>query len=283
MKTTVFVADLHLDVKQPEVFALWQKLLRECTAACVQGKTQTCSLAQNPAQVPAQASVQTPIQDIEVIYILGDFFALWVGDDDLSPFNLEVIASIKSIVQAGIKVYLMPGNRDFMLGEKFVRISGCNLLMDPTIINLYGVPTLLTHGDILCTKDKTMSVFRFITRGKWCRELFLALPLKWRQKIGALVRDISSRKRRGEEVAKKNLAVDETMVQSLLRRYGAQQMVHGHIHAAGIFPAGGDISAAGSIGAANQYARRIVVNEWLKTKGSVLFYYADGNYELKSY
>lgn len=247
MKCTIFIADLHLSAQQPEIFALWQHFLQELL----------------------------PQYQPDELYILGDFFSVWAGDDDLSAFNLQIIAMLKSVVDRGIVVYLLPGNRDFILGERFAKMSGCILLSDPVNIDLYGKPTVLTHGDILCTKDKAMNIFRFITRGNWFKKMFLLLPLLWRIKIAGLVHEISQNTRKGKGKPKNILEVDDQAVRKLLLKHQAWQIIHGHVHRADIL----------SIPLTNEKkdAKRFVLDEWIDKRGNMLLYYEDGYCELKNF
>jgi len=277
-KCTVFIADLHLKKENQGVFALWQRFLRE----------------------------QVKSNNIEAIYLLGDFFALWAGDDDVSPFTLKVAAVIRNITQQGIKVYLLPGNRDFMLGKQFATLSNCTLIADPTPIDLYHIPTVLTHGDILCTDDVAMNIFRAITRFKLSKKLFLLLPLEIRRKIAEWIHAISnhSRKNTGKDdsIKKQNAhKVTERTVRKLLHKYHAQQLIHGHMHYAGVFPVApittntiANTAAITSVIAeadatANNHhklqqpMRRFMLGEWTKYQGSVLFYYENGEFELKDF
>lgn len=286
MQTTVFISDLHLDINRPAILVLLKKFLDDLVVTAD---------AVGVADVRSDRDYYST-HSIESIYILGDFFALWVGDDDLTSFNMQVIALLKELVEKhGVRIYLLPGNRDFLLDAKFAHLSCCTLLRDPTVINLYGTPTLLTHGDVLCTQDKLMRVFRAVTHCRWCRKMFLSLPLNWRRKIAAYVRDLSAKKRRGnQDAAKKNLMIDDAMVRRLLRQYQARQMIHGHIHCRGAFclaPKGVVTTLDTVPGYMHNFVpnidapnmRRIVLDEWTDICGSVLFYYADGSCELKQY
>jgi len=248
MKCTAFISDLHLSANHVENFAGWQDFLQK----------------------------QLPKYQVEKLYILGDFFASWCGDDDSSAFNLQVIDTLKAVVDRGIIVYLLPGNRDFMLGEKFAKMSGCRLISDPTKIDLYGMSTVLTHGDILCTKDKVMNVFRFITRSNWCKKTFLFLPLSWRRKIAELVYNISQQARKGEGKPAEILAVDEMAVQKLLLQYQAMRIIHGHVHHAEILTGLYHSSVYGIC-----EVKRCVLGEWIAGIGSVLLCYDNGKCKLK--
>lgn len=249
MRTTIFISDLHLSVERAKIVALWHKFAR--------------SITQNGAN------------NIDALYILGDFFTLWVGDDDLSSFNLAISRTLQEIAHCGTKIYFLPGNRDFMLGEDFAQRSGCVLLREPAKIDIYGVPTLLLHGDILCTKDRVMRVFRWITRSNWCKKLFLSFPLTWRQWIAQRVRSISARRQRSDanNEPAKILEIDGKIMLELLQQYGAQQVIHGHVHRAGVY------TVQNGKDNAKKEQRRVVLDEWTEEGGNVLFCYEDGRCE----
>ena len=134
MPATLFISDLHLDPDRPEITGLFLDFL---------GKQ-------------ARGS--------DALYILGDLFEAWIGDDDDSPMNRRVSEAIHSLVEHGTPVFLMHGNRDFLVGGTFEQNSGCSLIDDPTRIDLYGTPTLLMHGDTLCTDDREYMAFREMVR-----------------------------------------------------------------------------------------------------------------------
>ena len=100
------------------------------------------------------------VDEAEALYILGDFFEVWIGDDNLTPFNQSILRALKKATDQGLPIYVMQGNRDFLLGKKFMRMTGCQLLPDEYVITLFGVPTLLMHGDTLCTDDIAYLKFR---------------------------------------------------------------------------------------------------------------------------
>ena len=161
MPDTLFISDLHLDPERPAVTELFLELL------------------------------DTRARGADAIYILGDLFEAWVGDDDTGPMNLAVCEGLKKCAAAGTPVFIMHGNRDFLLGARFATASGCTLLGDPTLIDLYGTPTLLMHGDLLCTDDTEYMAFRRMVRdSEWQRQL-LSRPLQERQQMAREMRDRS--------------------------------------------------------------------------------------------
>ncbi len=164
----------------------------------------------------------------EALYILGDLFEYWAGDDDLGDaFNAGVIEALRGCA-AAVPVSVMHGNRDFLLGERFAAAAGVRIIPDPTMIDLYGTPTLLAHGDTACTDDLAYQRFRAEVRTPGWIEAFLALPLAARKaRIDAL---------RSESKAEKQLKTDAIMdvntgaIETLLREHGYPRLIHGHTH-----------------------------------------------------
>jgi len=167
-------------------------------------------------------------RDAEALYILGDLFEYWAGDDDLAdPFNAGVIEALRGCA-AGTPVSVMHGNRDFLLGERFAAAAGARIIPDPTMIDLYGTPTLLAHGDTACTDDHAYQRFRAEVRTPGWIEAFLAMPLAARKaRIEAL---------RSESKAEKQLKTDAIMdvnsgaIEALLRAHAYPRLIHGHTH-----------------------------------------------------
>ncbi len=194
----------------------------------------------------------------EALYILGDLFDAWIGDDDETPPAPEVIAGLRALVDGGTRVYFMPGNRDFLIGRRFARQSGCRLLRDPTLVTLYGEPTLLMHGDLLCTDDVPYQRFRRRVRNPLVRWLFLRQPLASRRAIAEDYR------RRGQEaVAEKTEAIMDVNAETLRRfmtKQGARRLIHGHTHR----PADHLLEVDG------REARRLVLAEWHEDRGELL-------------
>ncbi len=162
------------------------------------------------------------------LYILGDLFDAWIGDDDDSPPSPAVCAALRGLTQAGTACNVMHGNRDFLLGRRFVRDTGCTLLKDPTLIDLGGSPTLLMHGDLLCTDDVAYQRFRRRIRNPLIQNLFLWKSLASRRAIAA-----DYRRKSGAATAAKTetiMDVNADTVARYLTRYGARNLVHGHTH-----------------------------------------------------
>jgi UDP-2,3-diacylglucosamine hydrolase len=154
----LFISDLHLEESSPKQTQLFLSFLKSAT------------------------------REANSLYILGDFFEVWIGDDDLSPFHKTIIDALKQATSQGLTIYFMHGNRDFLLGKKFFKMTGCHLLPDETVIDLFGQPTLLMHGDTLCTLDVNYLKFRKKVRKWWVQKLFLMKSLKKRQGIAAKMR-----------------------------------------------------------------------------------------------
>lgn len=163
------------------------------------------------------------------LYILGDLFDYWIGDDDIAdPLNARIAAALADLAASGCVVYFMHGNRDFLIGERFARAAGMTLLTDPTRIEVGGIPTLLTHGDTLCTLDLPYQTFRAKVRTPaWQRE-FLAKPLDERRAIALQLRDDSRTEQR--EKSTDILDVTPGEVDALFRAHDCTRIIHGHTH-----------------------------------------------------
>jgi UDP-2,3-diacylglucosamine hydrolase len=227
MPGTLFISDLHLDPERPAITALFLAFL------------------------------ETRAPGAEALYILGDLFEAWIGDDDASPMNRAVARGLLACADAGTPVFVMHGNRDFLMGQEFALQAGCTLLEDPACIDLYGTPTLLMHGDLLCTDDTAYLAFRDMVRSaQWQTEL-LSKPLEQRRRIAAELRRQSREQTGGKPEA--IMDVNHQAVQDTMRRYRVRRLIHGHTHR----PAIHELSVAG------QPAQRIVLGDWYQ-QGSVL-------------
>ncbi len=199
MPYTAFISDLHLTPARAEINRIFFDFLHG----------------------PARAA--------QALYILGDLFEYWAGDDDLrDPFNARVAAELKELVEAGVPVYLMHGNRDFLMLEGFALASGVRLVEDPTILNLYGTRTVLLHGDTLCTEDKRYQAFRRHARKRFWQRVFLAQPL-WLRKFRiarARVRSEIRKQAMGADI----MDVTPSAVEQGFRDSGSARMIHGHTH-----------------------------------------------------
>jgi len=163
------------------------------------------------------------------VYILGDLFEYWIGDDMLAtPFAQGVAATLRSLAQRGIALYLMQGNRDFQLGKRFAETAGGILLPDPTVIEAFGRPIVLAHGDALCTADAAYQRFRRISHSRAGRRFFLSWPLRWRLALAERMRNKSHTTWTSERMAIADVTPDA--VAALFRSSGTVTMIHGHTH-----------------------------------------------------
>jgi UDP-2,3-diacylglucosamine hydrolase len=165
----------------------------------------------------------------DALYILGDLFEYWAGDDDLAdPFNHEVAQALKAVSARGVPVRVIRGNRDFLLLERFAAAAGVDLMQDPAVVDLYGTPTLLMHGDLLCTQDWRYQMFRKVVRNRSVQRWFMRLPLNKRKGVIGGARRMSE----GEKQAKKTQIMDVTpaAVAEAFRTHGCARLIHGHTH-----------------------------------------------------
>jgi UDP-2,3-diacylglucosamine hydrolase len=233
--TTLFISDLHLDAERPEITALFGEFIqREASKA-------------------------------KALYILGDLFEAWVGDDDPSDAGAFVAEKLKSLSDGGVPVYFIRGNRDFLLGKEYARRAGMIILPDPAVILLHGMPTLIGHGDLLCTDDLAYQQFRTQTRDPRWQAQFLAQPLAARLAFATQAR-AASKARFGElqatGMSETITDVSQETVADTFPRYGIRRMIHGHTHRPAIHAEANDCT-------------RIVLGDWY-TQGSVLRIDADG-------
>jgi UDP-2,3-diacylglucosamine hydrolase len=168
----------------------------------------------------------------DALYILGDLFEYWIGDDDLEePFNAVMAGLLRGLTRASVPVYVMHGNRDFLMGERFCAATGAQLLADPTVHEIQGVKTLLVHGDTLCTDDADYQNWRRIARSdEWQRE-FLAKPRAERRSMILGLREKSKAVIQAKPA--EIMDVSQAAVVEALRRHGVTRLVHGHTHRPG--------------------------------------------------
>ncbi|QDH69531.1 UDP-2,3-diacylglucosamine diphosphatase [Marilutibacter alkalisoli] len=238
--TTLFISDLHLDPERPQITDLLVEFLRgEARGA-------------------------------DALYILGDLFEAWVGDDDPSAAGATVATEVRALVDSGVPVFFIRGNRDFLLGEDYARRAGMSILPDPAVVSLYGRPTLLMHGDTLCTDDLPYQQFRAQVRDPRWQAQMLAQPLAARLAFAKQAREASMKRQsemKGDDRAQFETITDvsPTTVQATLHRYGIDTLIHGHTHR----PAIHELEVDG------RACRRIVLGDWYE-QGSVLRVDADG-------
>jgi len=244
--TTLFISDLHLDSTRPAITELFGRFLRR------------------------------EAKSAEALYVLGDLFEAWVGDDDPSETGAYVASGLKEVTDAGVPVYFIRGNRDFLLGQDFALRAGFRVLPDPAVVLLYGKPTLLMHGDILCTDDIAYQTFRTQTRNPTWQAQFLSQSLQARLAFAAQARAASqahqAKLREGGNDVRFETVTDVTpdTVEATFARFGIDTMIHGHTHR----PALHDLQVNG------RKCRRIVLGDWYE-QGSVLRVDADG-YRMES-
>ncbi|MFC3717325.1 UDP-2,3-diacylglucosamine diphosphatase [Luteimonas soli] len=230
--TILFISDLHLDPARPEITRLFGEFL------------------------------EGEARGAEALYILGDLFEAWVGDDDPSETGAFVAEKLKALADSGVPVSFMHGNRDFLLGGDYARRAGMALLTDPTRIDLYGKPTLLMHGDTLCTDDVAYQQFRAQTRDPAWQAQFLSQPLAARLAFAQQAR-AASQARQGElrEAGTMETITDVSpaTVEATFVEYDVDAIIHGHTHR----PAVHELEVAG------RPRRRVVLGDWYE-QGSVL-------------
>jgi UDP-2,3-diacylglucosamine hydrolase len=169
-----------------------------------------------------------PCQTADAIYLLGDIFEGWIGDDHESPFEHSIENALLELTKSGKQVYFMAGNRDFLVKTGFAKRTGCILLPDPTLIDLFGTPTLLMHGDTLCTLDTGYQRFRKIVHHPITQFIFLNLPLSLRDKIFNGFRNAS--KKSISHKAMNIMDVDPKAVLDTFSKYAISRIIHGHVH-----------------------------------------------------
>jgi len=186
----------------------------------------------------------------QALYILGDFFEAWIGDDAMTPFQQSICQALRRLSDSGTAVYLMHGNRDFLIGQAFCKAAGCTLLGDPSVIELGGEPVLLMHGDTLCTRDVGYMKMRRYLRNPLTLWVLRHLPLSTRQKLARKLRSES----RAQVRMKDNEIVDVTPeeVPKVMAAHGVRTLVHGHTHRPAIHKLVVDGAPA----------RRIVLGDW---------------------
>ncbi len=165
----------------------------------------------------------------EALYILGDLFEYWAGDDDLDdPFHQQITGTLRGLDAKGTRIFIMHGNRDFLMAKELGAACNATLLVDPTLLDLYGTRTLLTHGDALCTDDVEYQRFRSLVRNNTWQAQFLAQPLAQRKTQIEQLRKQSESQKRGKELSL--MDVNGEAVNELLRQYRYPRLIHGHTH-----------------------------------------------------
>ncbi len=197
-----------------------------------------------------RAFLAGPARQAEALDLLGDIFEAWVGDDDQSADNDRICDGLAALTRAGVATYAIHGNRDFLLGEGFARRTGVKLLPDPVMVDLYGVPTLLSHGDVFCTEDVSYQQLRSIVRQPAWQRRFLSLPLATRRKLASAAR-AGSKAHTGRTIPT-IMDVNADAVTRAFRATGARRLIHGHTHRPAIHPGVVD----------GETAERVVLAPW---------------------
>jgi len=224
MNKTYFISDLHLDPSRPHLYKLFHEFIDK-----IKG-------------------------DAEALYILGDLFEFWIGDDIIDlpigkPY-LPIIEQLRSLSDSGTKIYFIQGNRDFLIGQKFMDRIGGKLLPDETVIDLYGTPALIMHGDTLCTDDKGYQLMRKLFRLWIVQKIYLSMSPEKRDKKASEIRSKTSEKTKQKDY--KILDVNQQAVEKSLKSRGVTLLIHGHTHR----PAEHQFMLGG------MPAKRIVLGDW---------------------
>lgn len=234
MIDTILIADLHLSAERPATVELFLRFLRDKVSRC------------------------------QRLYILGDLFDVWLGDDDKTPPIPDIIKSLSDVSSHGCQLFLIRGNRDFLIGEAFSRETGCALLHDTAVTNISGEATLLMHGDLLVTDDTDYQRDRVFLRSDEFSNDFLNKPLSERKAIASSLRQKSTETKSG--LAKSTMDVVETAVEEQMRQHNCWQLVHGHTHIQGAH----DLRMDGRPG------KRYVLGEWSENQGPHLLDQGNG-------
>jgi len=216
----LLISDLHLEEKRPDITRAFLHFLA------------------------------TRARQAEALYILGDFFEVWIGDDAMTPFQQSIADALRALSERGTRIYLMHGNRDFMLGKGFCRAAGCTLLGDPSVVELGGERVLLMHGDSLCTRDEGYMRLRRLLRNPLSLFILRHLLLSTRRKLARKLRNES----RAQTRMKASDIIDVTpeLIPRVLAEHGVRTLIHGHTHR----PATHELEVDG------RPAQRIVLGDW---------------------
>ncbi|MGH8151197.1 MAG: UDP-2,3-diacylglucosamine diphosphatase [Rhodanobacteraceae bacterium] len=225
--TILFISDLHLDDARPYIIDLFERF---------------CA---------------TEARRADALYIPGDLFEAYLGDDDDAPLNARVAVALRGVADVGIPVFFIAGNRDFLVGDAYARRCGMGILADGTVLDLDGTPTLLLHGDALCTDDADYQAVRAEVRDPAWQAAFLARPLAERRAFATNARAASRAHTSTADTA--IMDVNQAAVETALRKAGVARMIHGHTHR----PAIHDFTLDG------KPTQRIVLADWYE-QGSVL-------------
>lgn len=232
--TSLFISDLHLDPERPAITELFGRFIDD------------------------------EARGADALYILGDLFEAWVGDDDPSEAGRFVAGKLRGLHDAGVPVFFIRGNRDFLLDGAYARAAGMAILPDPAVVVLYGKPTLLLHGDLLCTDDVAYQQFRAQTRDPEWQRQFLSQPLAARLAFAQQARAASKAHQSGLQQSGQMETITDVApatVAATFARYGIDTLIHGHTHRPAVHT--------------HEAGTRIVLGDWYE-QGSVLRVDANG-------
>ncbi len=238
MPAVQFISDLHLDTGRPDITRRFLQYLGS------RGR------------------------DAGAIYILGDLFEAWIGDDDDAPLSRAIARGLKACADSGTSVFVLRGNRDFLLGGRFAGSSGCTLLDDPASIDLFGQPALLMHGDTLCTDDTDYLALRNTLHEPGWQQDFLDKPIEERRRIAVEVRDAS--RHAGTRKTGKVMDVNHETVAHIMEHHGVRLLIHGHTHR----------QAVHNLAVDGQSATRIALGSW--DAGAHLLEYTPDGYRFEN-
>ena len=225
--STIFLSDIHISEQYPEI-------------------------GQHLKEFLLDNSLNT-----DTIYILGDLFEYWLGDDDPNPVFIEIKKLLKDLNNKNISIFFVHGNRDFLIGKSFAEETGCKILHDPSVIDLFGEKVLISHGDIFCIDDKEYQSFRSLTRDPKWKKLILSKPLSFRKEFAKKARLQSSEYTSSKKDEIMDVNNDEIL--KMYKQYNVNIIIHGHTHK----PAIHDVFLNG------KNCKRIVLGDWYE-QGSIL-------------
>ena len=230
---TLFISDLHLEPGRPEIGEQFLSFL------------------------------EGPAREADALYILGDVFEAWIGDDDPSPYYAQMKTAIRAVTDSGVPVYFMHGNRDFMIGGAFAAEAGVTLLNDPHPLELHGESVLLSHGDALCTDDIEYQKVRAMTRNPDWQAMMMAKSVEERIAFAKQAREQSLA--RNESMTEEIADVNQAAVEQTIQESGVDVLLHGHTHRPAVHPFHVD----------ERPVHRIVLGDWYD-QGSMVIWDEDG-------
>ncbi len=230
--TTLFISDLHLTPSRTDITDCFVRFMRE------------------------EAS------KADALYVLGDLFEFWIGDDDNSPFSATIKTEFRTLTDHGVPCYFIHGNRDFLIGRRFSKETGVILLEEVSVIDLYGTPAVILHGDTLCTDDHNYQAFRKKVHQPWLQWVFNRLPLFIKKKLVAKIQQDIGKDKKAKSLD--IMDVNPSEVEKVLQENHSHLMIHGHTHKPDIHP----------ISTTKGEMTRIVLGDWYE-QGSVLVWHKD--------